>query len=282
MPASNPFLRTSLKILTIILTLTLVQVPVHAQGSASQPTSPSLVSVNLLINYGNATLEWHNGTQVPADWNFFNVTVAVTNGNIGAVFFQSFGSHFVYMIKGVGCPTVFGCPNTWILWVLNGICWDTAEVGVDQIPVSSGKTVGWLFGSVSSFGQVPPTGKNCFSVNIDIKPEDSQNVVNVGSQGSIPVAILTTDQFNATTVDPSTVRFGRLGTEAAPLSWALEDVNGDGRLDLLLHFKTTETGIQPSDSIATLMGRTLDGTPFRGTDTIHSFLRGGGGSARGL
>ncbi len=50
----------------------------------------------------------------------------------------------------------------------------------------------------------------------------------------IPVAILTTGTFDASTVNPATVRFGATGTEAAAVHSALEDVDGDGDLDMIL------------------------------------------------
>jgi hypothetical protein len=53
----------------------------------------------------------------------------------------------------------------------------------------------------------------------------------------IPVAILTTETFNASTVNPTTIHFGATGTEAAPVQSDLEDVDGDGDIDIL-HFKT--------------------------------------------
>jgi hypothetical protein len=54
---------------------------------------------------------------------------------------------------------------------------------------------------------------------------------------------LTTDSFDATTVDSSTVLFGATGNEAAPVHSALEDVDGNGGTDMILHFNTQDTGI---------------------------------------
>jgi len=195
----------------------------------------------------------------------------VTNGNIGSVFFASFGSHFIYSINNVGCPAsnIF-CDQAWGLWMLDGICWDEAQVGVDQLLVSQVKTVAWFLTPAATLGQVPPTGASCVSANIVVKPGDSQPVLNVGSQGVIPVAILSTPTFDATKVVPGTVRFGRTGTEASALHWSLQDVNNDGTLDMVLQFETQSTGIQSGDSQAVLMGRTIDGVPFRGFAVIQA------------
>lgn len=105
-------------------------------------------------------------------------------------------------------------------------------------------------------------------VTIDIKPKTSPNDINPKSQGVIPVAILTTNTFDATTVDSRTVLFGATGTEAAPAQSALEDVDGDGDIDILLHFNTQDTGIKCENTDASLTGETFYGDAIEGLDTI--------------
>lgn len=107
-------------------------------------------------------------------------------------------------------------------------------------------------------------------VAIDIKPGSFPNSINPGSRGVIPVAILTTGTFDATTVDSNTVRFGKTGTEAAMAQGAFFDVDGDGDTDLILHFRTEQTGIQCGAIAAFLTGKTLSGQAFKGSDTINT------------
>lgn len=106
------------------------------------------------------------------------------------------------------------------------------------------------------------------TVDTDIKPGSDPNSINLKSKGLIPVAILTTESFDATTVDPPTVEFGPNGE--APLRWAVEDVDDDGDLDLILHFKTQATGIAAGDTEATLTGALIGGAPFTGTDSVRT------------
>jgi hypothetical protein len=106
------------------------------------------------------------------------------------------------------------------------------------------------------------------TVAIDIKPGSSPNSVNPKSKGVIPVAILTTDTFDAATVDPNTVTFGPNG--AAPVHSALENVDGDGDTDLILHFNTQATGIQCGDTSASLTGETFSGQTIHGSDSINT------------
>ena len=48
-----------------------------------------------------------------------------------------------------------------------------------------------------------------------------------------------------------------------------EDVNGDGRPDLVLRFRIRDTGLGCGQSTAILTGRTVLGDRISGTDTIH-------------
>jgi len=112
-----------------------------------------------------------------------------------------------------------------------------------------------------------PPCKQTIHVEIDIKPGSDLNPINLKSNGVIPVAVLTTDDFDATTVDAATVRFGP--EKAEQEHYALEDVDNDGDLDMILHFRTQDTGIGPDDDEAILTGETLNGDYFTGTDSIR-------------
>jgi uncharacterized repeat protein (TIGR03803 family) len=107
-------------------------------------------------------------------------------------------------------------------------------------------------------------------VTIDIKPGSDSNPINPGSKGKIPVAILGTETFDVATVNAALVRFGVHGAQAAPAMFAVEDVNDDGRPDLLLHFNTQETGIQCGDTSVPLTGVTFDGRAIQGSDRIQT------------
>jgi hypothetical protein len=108
------------------------------------------------------------------------------------------------------------------------------------------------------------------TVQIDIKPADARNRINLKSNASIRVAILTRSGFDATEVDPTTVRFGRTGTEAPPVHFTLKDVDRDGNTDVVLQFKTRRTGIACGDTSASLSGRTFGGQMIKGSDFIRT------------
>jgi Right handed beta helix region len=106
------------------------------------------------------------------------------------------------------------------------------------------------------------------TVVLDIKPGSLPNSVNPRSNGVVPVAIVTTDTFDAATVDPLSVLFGPHGAREAHGRGHLEDVNGDNRRDLVLHFRIRETGIQCQDTSASFTGTTVAGAAIEGADSI--------------
>jgi choice-of-anchor B domain-containing protein len=104
---------------------------------------------------------------------------------------------------------------------------------------------------------------------IDIRPWGSRNHILAFSHGVTPVALLGTEAYDVDQVDGESLAFG---PHAAPLAhrWCPHrlDVNGDGRMDLVSHHRTHETGIAPGDRQACLTGTLADGTPFRGCDLV--------------
>jgi len=107
-------------------------------------------------------------------------------------------------------------------------------------------------------------------VEIDIKPGGNPNSINLKSKGVIPVAILTTATFNARNVNAMSVKFGPEGATEAHGKGHLEDVDGDGDIDMVLHFRTQSTGITAGDSEACLIGETMAGTSILGCDSIKT------------
>jgi hypothetical protein len=108
---------------------------------------------------------------------------------------------------------------------------------------------------------------------IDIKPGSFPNSINLASAGAVPVAILSSETFNATTVVPETIslagaRVKLVGKSNRSLC-AAEDVNADGRLDLVCHVVTAQFIIEVGDSIAVLEAQTTSGQNIRGQDSIR-------------
>jgi hypothetical protein len=103
--------------------------------------------------------------------------------------------------------------------------------------------------------------------NLDIKPGSYPNSINTKSKGVISVALLGTDTFDVTTVDVTTLRFGPSDalpahnlTDAEVYAEHLQDVNYDGYIDLVSHYRTKQTGIAVGQILAELDydGSTVD------------------------
>jgi N-acetylneuraminic acid mutarotase len=93
------------------------------------------------------------------------------------------------------------------------------------------------------------------------------------SHGRLIVIVFSTANFDAATIDPSTVRFGDTGTEAAPVHSSLWRVGRDPKLDLVLQFNIADTGFTRTSTTAFLTGKTHTGDSIEGSDTVHPTVR---------
>jgi uncharacterized delta-60 repeat protein len=127
-------------------------------------------------------------------------------------------------------------------------------------------------------------------VQIDAKPGNEANRINLANQGVIPVAIYGNADFDVTSVDTSTIVFAGAGV----YHFAFADINNDGFLDLVLHFRIQETNLSDvyrqlvEDDIdedgvldsnnqraeVTLTGSTAGGREFVGNDSLDLSLSG--------
>lgn len=108
-------------------------------------------------------------------------------------------------------------------------------------------------------------------VAIDVKPGSYPNTIIIRRGVEVPVAVLGSASFDVEAVQAETVRFGPMHQHdagATALRWAFEDVNDDGYVDLVFHFKAKETGLQAGDTEACLHGTLDDGQHFCGHDTV--------------
>jgi len=109
-------------------------------------------------------------------------------------------------------------------------------------------------------------------VSIDIKPGNSLNSINLGSNGVVPVAILSDPGFNAATVDPVTVKLEgaavRLNGKSGNIG-SLQDVNGDGLLDLVVQVYTDQLSLTVGATEAMVKASLKTGGTIFGFDTIN-------------
>lgn len=108
---------------------------------------------------------------------------------------------------------------------------------------------------------------------IDIKPGSNLNSINLSAAGVIPIAILSSPTFDATQINPASVRLAgahvSLIGKADKYACHVEDVNREGLLDLICQVVTAQFAIQPGDSVAVMEAETFNGTRIRGEDAIR-------------
>jgi len=87
-----------------------------------------------------------------------------------------------------------------------------------------------------------PPGSPDTEIVIDIKPGNNQNNINLKSKGVVPVAILSTDDFDATSIPADTIFLAGSGVakrgKGNKFLASEEDVDGDGLLDLVVKVET--------------------------------------------
>lgn len=174
--------------------------------------------------------------------------------------------------------------HTYRAEVRNG---DQATLFVDGARVAAGTLADPAGADRMLFGDVSTSGGNVRAeidflrvaslrrvVEIDVRPGSDTNAIQPDGRGVIAVAVLTKDGFDATTLDSLSARFGPDGALETHGRGHVEDADGDGDLDLILHFRTDETGIACGDTTATLVG-TAGGQNVTGEDEIVTVACGG-------
>jgi hypothetical protein len=124
-------------------------------------------------------------------------------------------------------------------------------------------------------------------VTLDVKPRSDPNTWPCKNiDNGLPVGVMSHVGFDATTLDADSVRFGKTGVESAEVHTDtsgnaqrhVKDINRDGLLDMVFHFRFGDTGFSCSDipsgekSVtlpAYLTGSTVDGTTIQGEDTLR-------------
>ncbi len=121
------------------------QSPAPAVGAAPCPTvNVSCISVNTLINYGNTTAVWHNKSDVPASWNFYELTSHIAN--VTATYYgPPLNEHLVTGIDGVQQSGA----SSWRLWVFcqSRTSWVFSQVGADLVSLRNRSILAWAFES---------------------------------------------------------------------------------------------------------------------------------------
>jgi hypothetical protein len=101
----------------------------------------STYSVDMLVNYGNGSRIWYNGTAVQPGWNLYTTMLVTLHNRVQATWYSTLGGgeDFVNSINGVPYSTT----TSWFLWTRSGGSWQVASTGVNLIPAYNGTTFAW-------------------------------------------------------------------------------------------------------------------------------------------
>ena len=123
-------------------------------------------------------------------------------------------------------------------------------------------------------------------VQIDVEPDSNMSVIDLDSEGTVPVAVLSDETFDATQVLPETVRLAGAGValdEKGKHLAKVADVDKDGDDDMLFHFTISDLKLEEGvkEARLTLTGKLKDpaaaqstrptkaGTLVSGSDNVH-------------
>ncbi len=137
------------------------------------------------------------------------------------------------------------------------------------VEAANNDSLGMFLDDVSVVG---PTHPCVIEVTIDIKPGSDPNCFNNDGHGVIPVAILGSETFDVTSIDPASVQLEGLAVRMVGKSDKLlahiEDVNGDGFYDLVVQIADVDGVWTAGTTLATVTGSLWDGTPIEGQDYV--------------
>jgi len=174
------------------------------------------------------------------------------------------------------------------------VTWSVCDLGAHVVGLKVTNSFGESdeVDTVVNVVEPPPA----ISVAFDIKPKGCPNPINTTDKGALPVAVLGSETFDVTQIDPTSIRLEHL-KGVIPLSWALKDVAApyepllgkediydcneagpDGFLDLTLKFNVQEVVAALGDLndgdvlVLHLTGKLLEeygGTPIVGEDVVR-------------
>lgn len=135
----------------------------------------------------------------------------------------------------------------------------------------------WFLGGARTVYAEEMTCPEHTVVTIDIKPGTHLNKINLSARGLLPVAVLSTQDFDASQFTPEMAHLSDAATSAGcegadAVHWTYVDVNCDGKLDLLFFFRIRDLPLTRSSTAATLMAHGSygpDSIHIMGTDSVR-------------
>jgi hypothetical protein len=105
-------------------------------------------------------------------------------------------------------------------------------------------------------------------VTARIYPSIVADTLRQNTAGVIPIAILSSKNFDSRKIDPATLLIAApalnlFGTSNDATGCEEQDIDGDGLVDLVCQFQVSRINVKAGASLAELQGQTVDGTGVR-------------------
>lgn len=223
-----------------------------------------------------ATFENNPSGDVVANWQSLTGSQVIEFSEPVCEVFLHYAGRFGVTVEALD---VNGDVIASIIGVGNGLGllrWDPLSIRASYNAILAVRVLGQGLGRtcLDDFGY---RRKQTVEVAIDVKPGNDNEIdpINLKSQGSLPLAVFSTPDFDATTLDVSTLALGDPNLiQIATVVWGNpQDVDGDGLLDAILHFSANELvdggALNASTTELLLTGGTTDGQAIFGKDQVR-------------
>lgn len=197
-----------------------------------------------------------------ADVNAVGMDLLAPMGGPGPVDIEMFDTDG----NSLGIESAWAGSTEGVFW---GVISDVPLGGLRLLPeggVDADEPIGVLFDDVAFGGAA---GDPAVEVVVQVRT----TAVNPSVQGVIPVAVLSTEAFDARSLDPGTVRFGPDEAASRDGITGAGDLDGDGLADALFQFPTAATGLACGDTSARLVGLTDGGVEVEGAAEVRVLCR---------
>src|SRR5579862_517623 len=222
---------------------------------------PGATSLRTVQAYDPRTNSWSTKTPAPFEFD------SAVSGGIDGKLYVAGGSN-------VSQSGGFAVKNTLLAYDPSSDSWllapsmPTARFSAGGGVIDDALYVAGGEGDKFSFPLVNEAFSPYLSVTIRVNPTS----INLKSNGKIDAVILSWNTFDATSVNPETVTLAGASVvteENGTPVFTFDDVNGDGILDLIVHFRARDLQLTNTDTQVVLKGQTFGGQLIKGVALIR-------------
>lgn len=123
-------------------------------GENQVTTQAEAIQVSLLIQVEETDTHWFRDVSIPNGTDAYELTELVVEGDVEAIYYPQYRSHFVDSIFGIANEA----PKYWLAWVWSKAesKWEPLPVGADHYSLKEGHVLAWYFAEPSLEGNPPP------------------------------------------------------------------------------------------------------------------------------